>query len=166
MSQYIITIVPVVEDGAVPVPQTMVRVETDGGRLAVKELTMRAPEGAGLVSGELPPVDFELLLRAFGGKPPGRRTVKAGGAEPGAARATGKNTLSGRGKGRKGNVARTDKGPLKAGRAYRRAPDAGALEEVYGQTGTIAGVAAHFGVPVHTAQGWITRLRRNAASAG
>jgi hypothetical protein len=42
-------------------------------------------------------------------------------------------------------------------RAYRRMPDDFAT--VYGQAGNAAAVADHYGVPRHTAHGWIRRLR-------
>ena len=54
--------------------------------------------------------------------------------------------------------------PSYGGRAYRRAPGIEELEAAYAETGTIAGVAEHFDVPVHTAQGWISRLRRKTAA--
>jgi hypothetical protein len=43
------------------------------------------------------------------------------------------------------------------GRAYRRMPDDFAT--VYHQVGSAAAVADHYGVPRHTAHGWIRRLR-------
>jgi hypothetical protein len=152
MSEYIITVVPVADDGsAAAVAQTMVRVETDGYDTTVKELVVRAPDGAGLASGDLPRIDFELLLRALqpSGVPRSRRPAPA--PEPASPPAP-----------RRGGVARISRAAehLQAGRAYRRAPDLDELEEVYLRVGTIAGVAAHFEVPVHTAQGWITRMRR------
>ncbi|GAB3935207.1 hypothetical protein GCM10027614_09560 [Micromonospora vulcania] len=67
VSQYIITIVPVEDDGEEitgPVAQTVVRLETGNGHPVVRELTVRAPQSAGL-TGELPYVDFDALLRAF-----------------------------------------------------------------------------------------------------
>jgi transposase len=48
----------------------------------------------------------------------------------------------------------------KTDRAYRRMPDQAELKATYLQSRTITGVAAHYGVPTHTAQGWISRLRR------
>jgi hypothetical protein len=161
MGQYIITIVPVADDDfAGPVSQTTVRVETDNGRPVVTELIMRAPDGSGLVNGELPYVDFETLLRAF---------VREGSTEPARPRpapkaAPKKPATSGRAGGARSAKAKVSH--LQAGRAYRRSPELEELEAAYAETGSIAGVAEHFDVPVHTAQGWISRLRRkNAAQA-
>lgn len=159
MGQYIITIVPVADDDfAGPVSQTTVRVETDNGRPTVTELIMRAPGGSGLVNGELPYVDFETLLRAF---------VPEGSTEPAPPRPATKTTpkkptAPSRSAGARATGAKV--GHLPAGRAYRRAPEVEELEAAYAETGTIAGVAEHFGVPVHTAQGWISRLRRKTAA--
>ncbi|MFJ4649657.1 hypothetical protein ACIP5Y_00110 [Nocardia sp. NPDC088792] len=47
-----------------------------------------------------------------------------------------------------------------AGRAYRRMPDIGELRATYERMGTVTAVARHYGVPRHTAQGWIGRLRK------
>lgn len=52
-----------------------------------------------------------------------------------------------------------------AARAYRRMPDPVALQAVYAEVGSIAGVAKHFDVPTHTAQGWIGRLRKLGQTA-
>ncbi|MEV4200751.1 hypothetical protein [Micromonospora globbae] len=168
MSQYIITIVPVEDDGeqiAGPVAQTVVRLDTGSGHPVVRELTVRAPENAGL-TGELPYVDFDALLRAF--VPPQDRdrvrgTVASGrpvadiGPVP-AATETAPRPQPPRPAPRAGEPERLSR--LKAGRAYRRAPDPAHLEAVYEQVGTISRVAEHFDVPVHTAQGWISRMRR------
>jgi hypothetical protein len=168
MSQYVITIVPV-EDGGDeitgPVAQTVVRIETGDGHPVVRELTVRAPESAGL-TGELPYVDFDVLLKAFV-PPPGRgrglSAVRAAAsvtpakeatrAEP--SRTASKSTP--RPAERSGDQARISR---LAARAYRRAPEFAELEAVYERVGSISGVAAHFDVPVHTAQGWISRMRR------
>lgn len=168
MSQYVITIVPV-EDGGDqitgPVAQTVVRIETGDGHPVVRELTVRAPENAGL-AGELPYVDFDVLLQAFV-PPPGRgrglaSVSAAASAAPKKKEPTAAEPVlakpSARPADRSGDRARISR--LTAGRAYRRAPKFAELEAVYEQVGSISGVAAHFDVPVHTAQGWISRMRR------
>jgi hypothetical protein len=53
-------------------------------------------------------------------------------------------------------------GSSEKGRAYRRMPEASELQTVYDKVGTVTGVAKHFGVPRHTAQGWMARLRKAA----
>lgn len=166
MSQYIVTIVPVEDDGDAftgPIAQTVVRIELGDGRPTVKELTVKAPNSAGL-TGELPYVDFDMLLRAFIEPSDGRHrgpvlpAARPAATEPAAAPRVRRATRT---HGRPAAAGR--KGSLTAGRAYRKAPEPGELEAVYEQVGTISGVAAHFEVPVHTAQGWISRMRRKNA---
>jgi outer membrane biosynthesis protein TonB len=48
------------------------------------------------------------------------------------------------------------------GRAYRRMPED--FRDVYGQTSSPAALAEHYGVPRHTAQGWIRRVKAENAS--
>lgn len=168
MSQYIITIVPVAEDGlSGPALQTMVRIDTTGEQAIVTELTMRVPEGSGLAAACLPYVDFGMLVAAFT-PPQCQRPQPAQMATPAPERAlepvvpnvavrSGSTKRGGPAAGRT-TVAKPNH--LGASRAYRKAPDVADLEAAYVKTGTIIGVAEHFGVPVHTAQGWITRMRR------
>jgi len=184
MSQYIITIVPVAdEEFAGPAAQTLVRIDIEGGDPAVTEVIMRAPEGSRLAGSSVPYVDFEMLLRAFiprtglvdrplpaenRPEPPHRSTT----ATPRATAAkeprdgVAKAARSGAAKAPRASAAKAPRtgaaghGGLQAGRVYRRSPDPAELEAAYNETGTISGVAEHFGVPVHTAQGWISRLRR------
>jgi hypothetical protein len=44
-------------------------------------------------------------------------------------------------------------------RAYRRMPEGAEVAEIYTSAGTATAVAEHFGVPRHTASGWVRRLR-------
>jgi hypothetical protein len=167
MSQYIITIVPVVDDTFTgPPTQTMVRVEMESGRPSVMELTVRAAEGTSLGHGKVPQVDFEMLMRAF--LPASVEPDEE--AQPEAV-PTATRTRSGNSGGRTRKTtsrrgtssANSDKiSSLRRGRVYRRAPDTAELEAAYLETGSITGVAKHFGVPVHTAQGWISRMRRKS----
>jgi hypothetical protein len=48
------------------------------------------------------------------------------------------------------------------GRVYRRSP--ADLATIYQQVGAVTGVANHYGVPRHTAQGWVRTLRRKQES--
>jgi hypothetical protein len=50
-----------------------------------------------------------------------------------------------------------------AERVYRRMPDD--FTAVYRQAGTAAAIADHYGVPRHTAQGWIRRHKKQDATA-
>ncbi|MEU4221649.1 helix-turn-helix domain-containing protein [Actinoplanes sp. NPDC026623] len=50
------------------------------------------------------------------------------------------------------------------GRAYRRMPEDFAA--VLRQAGTSTAIADHYGVPRHTAQGWIRRQKQTDGAAG
>jgi hypothetical protein len=47
-----------------------------------------------------------------------------------------------------------------AGRAYRRMPDQDEVIATWRESHSTGAVAEHFGVPRHTATGWLRRLRR------
>lgn len=62
---------------------------------------------------------------------------------------------------------RTETGPTPAGeRVYRRMPAAEEVLAAYQKAGTVSGLAAQFGVPTHTAQGWARRLRQKGHQIG
>jgi hypothetical protein len=44
-------------------------------------------------------------------------------------------------------------------RAYRRMPDPNEVLDAYRQVGGTTALARHYGVPRHTATGWLRRLR-------
>lgn len=48
-------------------------------------------------------------------------------------------------------------------RSYRRMPGVAQLLADYERIGTVTGLAQHYGVPRHTAQGWMGRARKRAA---
>ena len=107
------------------------------------------------------PADTEVTQDAVAERTPPTTARASGTSRAGARRAmaASKATTAGR----KGTT-RTGKGAAATTgeRAYRRSP--GDLESVYQQTSSVAAVAAHYGVPRHTAQGWVRNLRRRQAS--
>lgn len=96
-----------------------------------------------------------------------RATTAAKPTEAGKA-AKGKVAKGRAGKGQvaKGQVANgkaaADVAATGGGRSYRRMPED--LATVYRQAGTSAAIAEHYGVPRHTAQGWLRRLGRTTAA--
>lgn len=180
MSQYIISIVPVVDEHFTGTPaQATIRVEMSGGRATVRELIIRSPEDEGLVDSEIPEIDFGMLLRALtplahrdDGTPPVITRIPVGTTDftsgtASGTQATARRKATSRRRSGEGVAAITHDpaavaklAHLQAGRAYRRAPAIDELERAYLEFGSIAGVAEHFGVPVHTAQGWVSRMRR------
>jgi hypothetical protein len=92
-----------------------------------------------------------------------RRTAADAGAEATAAtRVTGRRAAAA---GRKagGRKATGDRADV---RAYRRMPEPDEVMAAYTSAGTITGLAEHFGVPRHTANGWARRLRQQGHSIG
>ena len=157
--------------------QTTIRVDTTGGSARVTELTVRSAGGGGLSPQRLPAVNLEQLIAALS---PTAQTAIATvpAAEPVAATAV--STPSGRG--RSGRAKRAGrKAPAKKAasrsrqaraekttasresangrRAYRRMPEATEVAALYRAAGSATAVAEHYGVPRHTASGWVRRLR-------
>ncbi len=145
MAQYIVTITPVLgsggdEDAA---SRTTMRVVAEDGQAYIKELTVRVADNAKLGPGEVIQVDLDILLQAFARR---QQTEAVSTASP---VATGeRRTIA-------SLAARR-----KPDRAYRRMPDPAEVKATYLASRTITGVAEHYGVPTHTAQGWVSRLRR------
>jgi hypothetical protein len=156
MASYTITITPEDGDGTT----TTLRLDVTRGVATLTDVHLHA--GAGLSAGQLPTIDYAMLLRAVGqegapakaagrkatgrGRQPAKRAGRAAAAEPvkaTRARVAAKTTARGAGGG--------------GGRAYRRMPDD--LASVFKQAGGATAVAAHYGVPRHTVQGWLRRLR-------
>ncbi|NLU78230.1 hypothetical protein HCA58_07515 [Micromonospora sp. HNM0581] len=143
--------------------ETVISVDLDDATPRVVELVMRA--GSGMSAPALPSFDLNLLLRALfpdhtaplapvvssddTGEVPvdeprvpgvGKRTPRSGANRAATA------------------MRRRSEASVPKGRVYRRMPDD--VVEVFNRTGTVTAVAEHYGVPRHTAQGWIGRLRR------
>jgi hypothetical protein len=159
MTSYTITITP---DDAKRSTTTL-RLDMIRGVATLTDMHLHA--GTGLSAGKLPAIDYALLLRAVGqetttparaaaaGKAAGRGpqpTKRDRRAAPAAAQPA-KATRAGIAVKK---AARTGGGE---GRAYRRMPED--LAAVYKRIGGAAAVAAHYGVPRHSVQGWLRRLR-------
>lgn len=143
MAQYVVTITPVLDNSAGDeddASRTTMRVIAEDGQAYIKELTVRVAENARLGPSDVLQVDLDILLQAFARRKPESPTHSPVAAAP-------TRTISARSNG-------------KADRAYRRMPDPAEVKATFLASRTITGVAAHYGVPTHTAQGWISRLRR------
>ena len=153
MSGYTVTITP---SGGQPGPQATIHVDTTGGTARVTEFTVR-PHGNGLSPAELPPIDFAGLVAAL--NPALTAAAPQAAAEPSRRRgrppAAAKATKATRGRRRTADTAAAPK----AARAYRRMPETDEVVAAWRDSGSTSGVAAHFGVPRHTASGWLRRLR-------
>ncbi len=169
MASFTITVTP--DDGAGA--QTTIRVKTAPGSARITELTVKAAGGGGLSPDELSAVDLDALIAAIAptgtttvaeltaemptGVPahlpakPGRR-AKAAGARPAGAKASNG--------GSRRAAATTDGEQSDTGRrAYRRMPEVDEVLDAYRRVGGTTALARYFGVPRHTATGWLRRLR-------
>jgi hypothetical protein len=162
--------------------EATVKLDIDDGVARVTEFIVRPPRRAGTPEGHLSGADFELLMRAV---QPALMAVDA--MEPGAVGPRGgsepRSGGGGAGRVRKrtgapspantgvddteapqhtGSARKRAPATIKAGRVYRRMP--ADLAARFAETGSVTGLAAHYGVPRHTAQGWINRMRRQHRS--
>ncbi|WP_215544126.1 hypothetical protein [Amycolatopsis sp. CA-230715] len=131
-----------------------VLIETSGDKPYVKELTIRTGAEGVSAAQSLARIDPAQLALAFRPEqrqpaPPAPQKAQAKSAKGTAERRPAKT--------RKQNAAKP-----RPARTYRRAPEFDELAKVYDEVGTITGVASHYDVPVHTAQGWVTRMRNKA----
>jgi hypothetical protein len=164
---YTITITSNDDAGA----QTTIRVDTTGGSARVTEFTVRSAGGDGLPPFQLPAVNIEQLIAAL--SPVQSALASMPAAQPGEAAASapsGRGRPRGKRTGRKAaaakkatrtRAARSDAGRESANgrRAYRRMPEASEVAALYKAAGSATAVAEHYGVPRHTASGWVRRLR-------
>lgn len=169
------------DDEAAGAVQLLIRVEASGGVHRIAEITMRSNGPAGLTVSSLPEIDLEAIGQALiGGAGASRASSSAVGAGAAtgvvgpSAPAGGRVTTRRRSDTQQSVDGSADHGRLAAvqpaeatryqgtgsGRAYRRMPDAEEVRAVYEAAGTVTGVAEHYGVPRHTAKGWIGRLRK------
>jgi hypothetical protein len=143
MSGYTVTISPWGRRGRRPGVATTVEVSTDPATARVIELTVHA--AGGLSPDKLPVIDYQTLVAALN---PQR-------AEPAAAPTRAPTPAARR------YAASTPAGAVT--RAYRRMPDAREVVAVWRKGRKVMVVADHFGVPRHTATGWLRRLRSEGA---
>ncbi|MBM0239210.1 hypothetical protein JNW88_22440 [Micromonospora sp. ATA32] len=158
MAQYVVTITPVTGDEGPEEEssRTTMRICAEDGQVFIKELTVRVAEDARLGPGDLLQVDLDLLMQAFVVKRP---TAVGAQAAPREIVARSQHTVS-QPQSPSSPAVSAGVAPTRTDRAYRRMPDPAELKDIYLFNRTITGVAQHYGVPTHTAQGWITRLRR------
>jgi hypothetical protein len=159
MTSYTITITPEGAEGTA----TTLRLDVTRGVATLTDMHLHA--GRGLSAGKLPAIDYALLLRAVGqetstpaktaaaGKAAGRGLQPAKRARR-AAPAAAQPAKETRARVAVKKAARTGGGE---GRAYRRMPED--LAAVYMRVGGASAVAEHYGVPRHSVQGWLRRLR-------
>lgn len=90
------------------------------------------------------------------GRPPAKATTTRASATRKAAAASASPTPASPSRSRSASTSATQ------ARAYRRVPED--LLDRFEEIGTVTALAAHYGVPRHTAQGWINRMRQQSAA--
>ena len=162
MSSYTIDIMPdsIEEDTPNNSPQITIKVDTSSGEPRITEVSIRSATPNGLLTGATSVVDLELLVRAL---TPGTRKSNSALAAVTAERTTPgtRSTASEPDENRPAPAPETSSNH--SDRTYRRMPDTAKVLAAYEQEGTITGIAKHFGVPRHTAQGWMTRIRKQGS---
>jgi hypothetical protein len=146
--------------------QTTIRVDTASGSARITELTVRAGEGGGMT--QVPAIDWVRLISALGGSTSGSTASAPAaaaapttrrGRPPASKRAARKAPAPAKATRRSRSAQSSDESE-RTGRAYRRMPDADEVVAAYQESGGTTALARHYGVPRHTATGWIRRLRR------
>jgi hypothetical protein len=166
VASFTITVTP--DDGAGA--QTTIRVKTAPGRAQITELTVKAAGGGGLSPHELSAVDLDALIAAIA--PTGTTTVAELTGDmpsdvpahlpgkPGRrAKAAGAGTKAANGKPRRVGATTVSERSDTGRRAYRRMPEVDEVLDAYRRVGGTTALARYFGVPRHTATGWLRRLR-------
>ncbi|MCI4065603.1 hypothetical protein MRQ36_24770 [Micromonospora sp. R77] len=145
MTQYTVTI-----ESQLGESTTVLRIET-APQPRIVEVNVRAGNDGAISSTTLPPVDLAAIAAAFSGACPHRtdEPERAANARP---------------------VPRprpvppaeppTVAGDERATRNYRRMPDVAELVEAYREAASVTELARQYGVPRHTMNAWLGRLRR------
>ncbi|MEU7632953.1 hypothetical protein AB0C34_23725 [Nocardia sp. NPDC049220] len=146
------------------VPHLTIRIAaTASDTSRVTDIGINTTAPAGLTSQNVLGIDIEAIVTALARRftPSGFHAASAGPPASASERNSEQMVLERTSAPAVGNPA---PGPSvtdsKGERAYRRMPDISELRATYKQLGTVAAVAKHYGVPRHTAQGWMGRLRR------
>ncbi|WP_280309509.1 hypothetical protein [Nocardia abscessus] len=169
MGSYTVVITPAsVRDGSGSGgAQLTIEVDTTAQEAQVTEVAIKATASAGLTSQSLLGIDIAKIVTALAARfaPHASTPVSpvdgAGALAPSLPEPDGTLGLL-----FSGHEVRAVRPALSAGttggsgRAYRRMPEISELRAMYEQLGTVTGVAKHYRVPRHTAQGWMGRLRK------
>jgi hypothetical protein len=180
VSSYTFTITP---DDTTNASATL-RVNLGASGARITEMTVRAGDGEGFRPEELSGFELSRLIGAItmasmptpvieaaivaepevpavNGRRAPRKAAKASRsrANAPAKRTAATRATAGKATGRKAAVAKAAaKSAANDRRAYRRTPDD--FVAVFTRLGSVTETAGHFGVPRHTAQGWVRRLRQ------
>ncbi|MEV4517456.1 hypothetical protein AB0K00_51935 [Dactylosporangium sp. NPDC049525] len=173
MSAYLISIASAPDAAGAAESDEVVSILVEAGADAARivEMTVRSSAPGGLFLRRLPQIDLAVLGRALvcaAGAGPEATTAAAAGtdtdtgaAPPGESRAETslRKTVSSR-PAAAPRASRGSKQTRRTERAYRRMPDVDELLATFAEIGSVTKLAEHYGVPRHTAQGWMGRARK------
>jgi len=131
----------------------VMRVLVGPGGVKVTEFEVRPGTSGELGSGDVPAVDFTLLAKAFSPMP-STTAAETPAHEPESGELFAVADVSSSSP----NAASSERN----GRAYRKMPAPAQVLKVLREEGTVVAMAKRFGVPRHTAQGWLARIRRDS----
>lgn len=176
MSKYTVVIVPDSPDSALERhPRLTIYVDTGGSAPKVTGMAVSAPGPDGLTSANFPHIDLVAVVEAIASRVlPKKLSSESISFEnslsaPPDPEQTIPNSMHTASLVRPGEITSPGtaepvetSGSTKpaSGRMYRKMPDPHELRENLQRIGTVTGLANHYGVPRHTAQGWASRLRK------
>lgn len=157
-------------------PSATIHVDVGSSGLRVTDLSIRPARDGSALPRELATLNLRSLLSTIAdlsgavGEPDASAPAPVADTSEGwdeppvrpAARATaGSTSKASARQSRRASTSRGRKAEKAVGRAYRRTPDD--IVETFQRLGGVTAVAEHYGVPRHTAQGWVRRLRKEGA---
>ncbi|WP_435593645.1 hypothetical protein [Nocardia sp. bgisy118] len=166
MGSYTVVIFPDTANGkgdGSDVPLLTIRVEAAVPEMRVAGIAIKSTAPAGLTSEGVLGIDIAAIVKALARRflPADSPAVPTGSLSSAPTRPPGQMALP-----EASSTPAVDPVPTPriaqtvGGRAYRKMPDIGELRATYERLGTVTAVAKHYGVPRHTAQGWMGRLRK------
>ncbi|WP_405161487.1 hypothetical protein OG203_34870 [Nocardia sp. NBC_01499] len=177
MGKYTITITPEASDGtgSAGQPSLTLHIDADTSEPRVTGVAVHSNAPEGLTATNFPHIDLTAIARALATRTTSAATesqLTLFASRPDTASIARKSTTDSARKplprtdDRKpkdtDSVAVESSGSINESneRAYRRMPDPHEVREKFRSIGTVTGLAKHYNVPRHTAQGWVGRLRK------
>ncbi|MEU4323336.1 hypothetical protein AB0F85_31940 [Nocardia fluminea] len=165
MGRYSVVIIPQSDnrDGEIcSVPRLTIGISSDGLEPRVTDVAINTTSPTGLTAESIIDIDVPAIVTALANRFPG--AVLPSQWEDRFDSRPLEQTVSDEARPTEidasDHVATETSASSESGRVYRKMPDSGELLAIYQKAGTVIGVAKHYGVPRHTAQGWMGRLRK------
>lgn len=148
-------------------PRLTMYIDTGAPGPRVTGVAVSSSDAEGLTAENIPRVDLAAVVEALAARLPAenrrpqRYPVETSRAVPSGAEPVGRSAApDAAGPAVAAPSPHVSPAEPEPGRAYRKMPDPAELRENLRKIGTVTGLAKHYGVPRHTAQGWVGRLRK------